>query len=156
MNPVDYQLNRNAFGRLVWVGKDKQVHEGIVPVRAFPITAPEQGIALVNAHGHELTWIECLDELPLEYRTLIETELASREFMPEIKQIDKVSSFVTPTTWWVKTDRGDTSFVLKGEEDIRHLSSATLLITDNYGIHFLIRDRLLLDRYSSKLLDRFL
>lgn len=156
MNRPDYQLSRNAFGRLVFVGKDQQMHEGIVPVRAFPITASDQGIALVNAHGQELAWIECLAELPEDYRILLETELANREFMPKIKHIDKVSSFVTPSTWWVKTDRGDTTFVLKGEEDIRRLSSTALLITDSHGIHFLIRDRSILDRHSSKLLDRFL
>jgi hypothetical protein len=156
MSQPDYQLNRNAFGRLVFVDKDHQVHEGIVPIRAFPMTAPEQGIALLNVHGHELAWIECLDDLPEAFRILIEAELASREFMPEIKRIDKVSSFVTPSTWWVKTDRGDTTFVLKGEEDIRRLSPTALLITDSHGIHFLIHDRLMLDRHSCKLLDRFL
>ncbi|SDY43650.1 DUF1854 domain-containing protein [Nitrosomonas sp. Nm33] len=156
MSQPDYQLSRNAFGRLVFVDKDQQVHEGIVPVRAFPITASDQGIALVNAHGQELAWIECLAELPEEFRALLKTELANREFMPEIKRIDKVSSFVTPSTWWVKTDRGDTTFMLKGEEDIRRLSSTALLITDSYGIHFLIRDRSMLDRHSCKLLDRFL
>lgn len=156
MSRPDYQLSRNAFGRLIFVDKDRQVHEDIVPVRAFPITASDQGIALVNAHGQELVWIECLAELPEEFRILLETELANREFMPEIKHIDKVSSFVTPSTWWVKTDRGETTFVLRGEEDIRRLSSTALLITDSYGIHFLIRDRSMLDRHSCKLLDRFL
>ncbi|SFL88042.1 cyanophycin metabolism-associated DUF1854 family protein [Nitrosomonas communis] len=156
MSKPDYHLSRNAFGRLIFADKDQQVHEGIVPVRAFPITASDQGIALVNAHGQELAWIECLAELPEEFRKLIETELANREFMPEIKHIDKVSSFVTPSTWWVKTDRGETAFVLRGEEDIRRLSPTALLIADSNGINFLIRDRLMLDRHSIKLLDRFL
>lgn len=156
MSRPDYQLSRNAFGRLVFVDKDHLMHEGVVPIRAFPMTAPEEGIALVNAQGQELAWVECLDELPEDFRALVEAELASREFMPEIKRIDKVSSLNTPSTWWVKTDRGDTTFVLKGEEDIRRLSSIALLITDSHGIHFLIRDRLTLDRQSSKLLDRFL
>jgi hypothetical protein len=149
------QLHRNSFGRLVFVDKNHQVYEGVVPVRAFPITAADQGIALVDHHGHELAWIECLHELPAEYRILIEEELASREFMPEIRHIDSVSGFTTPSTWRVRTNRGDTSFVLKGEEDIRHLSSITLLITDSHGLHFLIRDRSKLDRHSSKLLDHF-
>lgn len=156
MSRPDYQLSRNAFGRLVFVDKDHLMHEGVVPIRAFPMTAPEEGIALVNAQGQELAWVECLDELPEDFRALVEAELANREFMPEIKRIDKVSSFNTPSTWWVKTDRGDTTFVLKGEEDIRRLSSIALLITDSHGIHFLIRDRLTLDRQSCKLLDRFL
>ncbi|KXK47912.1 DUF1854 domain-containing protein [Nitrosomonas europaea] len=155
MNLSDCKLSRNAFGKLVVTTKD-QIHEGVVPVRSFPITAINEGIALVDGHGHEVTWIDSLAELPETERILIEQELASREFMPEIKCIDRVSSFATPSTWQVQTDRGETCFILKGEEDIRRLSLATLLITDSYGIHFLIRDRSMLDRHSNKLLDRFL
>ncbi|MBS0299643.1 MAG: DUF1854 domain-containing protein [Proteobacteria bacterium] len=153
---IDYQLSRNSFGRLIFTDKSGVTHEGVIPVRSFPITEPEQGIALMDSHGHELAWIERLDDLPEEYRSLIKAELASREFMPEIKRILKVSSFITPSTWQVATDRGETALVLKGEEDIRRLTLSSLMITDSHGIHFLIRDRSALDRHSIKLLDHFL
>lgn len=155
-NRPDYQLSQNAFGRLVFTGINGEVHEGIIPVRAFPITVPGSGIALVDQHGHELAWIDRLSELPDELRTLIEANLISREFVPEIKRIREVSSFVTPSMWLVETDRGETVFILKGEEDIRRLISPTLLIADSHGINFLIRDRFALDRHSRKILDRFL
>ena len=83
-------------------------------------------------------------------------ELASREFVPEIRRIIEVSSFATPSTWQVETDRGRTSLVLKGEEDIRRLTQTTLMIADANGIQFLIRDIQALDKTSRKLLDRFL
>lgn len=153
---ADYRLTRNSYGRLVFTDRSSVMHEGIIPVRSFPITDPEQGIALMDTHGHELAWIEQLDDLPEEYRTLIESELANREFMPEIKRITKVSGFITPSTWQVETDRGKTAFILKGEEDIRRLTVSSLMITDSHGIHFLIRDRSALDRHSIKLLDHFL
>jgi hypothetical protein len=89
-------------------------------------------------------------------RALLEEELASREFMPEIRSIRQVSSFATPSTWQVETDRGETSFVLKGEDDIRRISASTLLIADSNGIHYLLRDLQALDKPSRKLLDRFL
>ena len=152
----DYQLSRNAFGKLVFTGPDGTAQEGVVPVRAFPIAAPEQGIALVNPHGQELAWIDRLSDLPEVLSSLVATELARREFMPEIKRIVSVSSFATPSTWRVDTDRGETSFVLKGEEDIRRLAAPALLIDDSHGIHFLIRDRTALDPQSRKILDRFL
>ncbi len=152
----DFQLSRNAFGRLVFTGPDGQPQEGVVPVRAFPIAAPDQGIALIDTQGHELAWIDRLADLPDKFRTLIEAELGSREFMPEIKRILGVSSFSTPCTWQVETDRGVTAFVLKGEENIRRLISPALLITESHGIHFLIRDRFALDHHSRKILDRFL
>jgi uncharacterized lipoprotein NlpE involved in copper resistance len=76
--------------------------------------------------------------------------------MPEISQIVSVTSFATPCTWYVKTDRGDTHFVLKGDEDIRRIGRDSLLIADNHGIHFLIRNMFEIDKHSRKILDRFL
>ncbi|WP_297325313.1 DUF1854 domain-containing protein [Nitrosomonas sp.] len=152
---VDYQLSRNTYGRLVFTNKSGP-QEDVVPVRSFPITNPDQGIALIDSHGHELVWIERLIDLPEDYRVLIEAELANREFMPEIKRLLKVSGFITPSTWQAETDRGEVTFILKGEEDIRRLTTSSLMITDSHGIHFLIRDRLALDRHSRKLLDHFL
>ncbi len=151
-----FQLARNNFGRLVLTQADGQVHEGVAPVRAFPIQAPEDGIALVSEDGHEIAWIERLSDLPATQRSLVEEELHGREFMPEIQRIHSVSSYATPCTWEVSTDRGDTRFVLRGEEDIRRLGQHTLLIADSHGIHFLVRDLTALDKHSRKILDRFL
>lgn len=153
---LNLNLHRNAFGRLVLTDTDGGVHEGVVPVHAFPISAPSEGVALVGTDGHELVWIEQLTDLPGNARTLLEQELASREFIPEIQSIRQVSTFATPSVWQVETDRGHTSFVLKGEDDIRRLHPTTLLIADSNGIHFLIRDTQQLDKASRKLLDRFL
>lgn len=152
----DYQLSQNNFGRLVFTGANGVTQEGVVPVRAFPIAEPDQGIALVDADGHELAWIEHLNDLPDALRAQVKAALSSREFMPEIKRIINVGSFATPSTWRVETDHGEASFVLKGEEDIRRLTSPALLIADSHGIHFLIRDRYALDQQSRKILDRFL
>ena len=153
---TDYQLQRDAFGRLIFTGPDGEAHEGVVAVRAFPIAAPEQGIALVDPHGHELAWIERLSDLPDDLRMQVEAELASREFMPVISRIISVSNFATPSTWQIITNHGETSLILKGEEDIRRLALPALLIADTHGIHYLIRDRYALDTQSRAILDRFL
>ena len=153
---LDFQLARDAHGRLTLTDKDGQQHTGVVPVRAFPIAQPERGIGLMSVDGHELAWIEQLTELPAAIRQLLEEELASREFMPEIRTIKNVSTFATPSTWTVDTDRGAASFVLKGEEDIRRVGGGTLMIADSHGIHFLIRDSSRLDSHSRRILDRFL
>jgi hypothetical protein len=152
-----FSLERNSFGRLVFSSPDEmEVHEGVVPVRSFPIAAPDVGIALVSAEGRELAWIERLTDLPVATRTLIEEELTNREFLPEIRRIVHVSTFASPSTWEVETDRGAATLVLKGEEDIRRINHSTLLIADTHGVQFLIRDIQGLDRGSRKLLDRFL
>ncbi len=111
---------------------------------------------MMSTDGHELAWISRLDRLAAPQRALVEEELAAREFMPEIGRIVSVSTFATPSEWTVQTDRGQTTLILRGEEDIRRLAGTTLLISDSHGIHYLIRDLMALDRHSRKLLDRFL
>lgn len=153
---MNFTLIRNPFGRLVFTGADGEVHESVVPVRAFPIGAPDDGIALVSGEGRELVWIDRLDTLPAASAALIREELESREFVPLVRRIRGVSSFACPSTWDVDTDRGDAQLVLKGEEDIRRLGRDKLLIADAHGIQYLIRDLTALDRGSRKILDRFL
>jgi len=156
MPNADFTLARNAFGRLVLTLPDGTQHEGVVPVRAFPIAAPDEGISLVGNDGHELAWINRLTELDAERKAFVEAELAQREFMPLVSRLIAVSTFATPSQWTVATDRGETTFTLKGEEDIRRLPNNALLIADNHGIQYLVQDRTALDRHSKKLLDRFL
>jgi hypothetical protein len=153
---LSFELQRNAFGRLVLTSDDGAAHEGVVPVRAFPIGAPQEGLSLLSAEGHELAWIERLDQLPSAQRMLVDEALAEREFTPEIQRLHAVSSFSTPSTWTVDTDRGATRFVLKGEEDIRRVGRSMLLIADSQGLQFVVRDMAALDRYSRRLLERFL
>ncbi len=156
MSNANFQLQRNSYGRLVFTAENGDIHEGVTPVRAFPIAAPDEGLSLVNYEGHEVAWIDHLSDLPPAIGQLIEADLASREFVPEIERIVAVSSFACPSTWQLMTNRGNAELILKGEEDIRRLSQTRLLIADAHGIQFLIRDLSKLDRHSRKLLDRFL
>lgn len=156
MDTSAFNLSRNSFGKLVLTRGSGEVFEEVSPVRAFPIQAPDDGISIVLPDGREVAWVDRLSQLSGEDRKLVEEELEGREFMPEISRIHHVTSFATPCTWKVSTDRGDTEFVLKGEEDIRRIGRQSLLITDNHGIHFLIRDMFNIDKHSRKILDRFL
>lgn len=154
---VAFGLERNPHGRLVATLPDGTVHEGVTPVRAFPIAAPAEGLSLVGSDGHELLWIARLDQVPQPARQLIEDELDVREFVPTIEKIVAVSSFSTPSTWDVETDRGPARLVLKAEEDIRRLGGRThLLIAGGDGVQFRVRDTTALDRHSRRLLERFL
>ncbi|MEN9712402.1 MAG: hypothetical protein RLY90_663 [Pseudomonadota bacterium] len=151
-----FTLSQDPFGKLVLTQADGTQHVGVVAVRAFPIHAPRQNISLLSAEGKELVWIEQLDEVPANERQHIEQALQAREFMPEILRLDGVNSFSTPSVWSVQTSRGNTEFVLKGEEDIRRLSVNTLVVSDAHGVQYLIRHLPALDRHTRKLLDRFL
>ncbi|MGK5024184.1 DUF1854 domain-containing protein [Janthinobacterium sp. RB2R34] len=156
MAEITFALSRNPYGKLLMTTSDGQVIEGVAPVRAFPIQSPDEGISLVQGDGKEVAWIEHLNDLPPASRALLTEELEGREFMPEIARVKSVSSYATPCTWQVDTDRGETQFVLKGEEDIRRIGAASLLIADSHGIQFLIRDMFTIDKQTRKILDRFL
>ena len=151
-----FQLVRNASGRLLLTGADGAEHTGVTPVRAFPLAAPDEGISLVSTDGHELVWIDRLQDVPAAARALLRDELAQRDFVPQIMRLVSVSSFGTPSVWTVQTDRGDTTFVLKGEEDIRRLKGNALLIASSEGVQYRIANTVALDRSSRSLLERFL
>ena len=137
---ADFTLERDAFGRLILTDAAGRAHTGVAAVRAFPIHAPEEGISLLDADGHECAWIARLADLPPAARALVTEALEQREFMPAIQRVLAVSSFATP----------------KGEEDIRRLGADLLIISDAHGVQYLIRKLQDMDRQSRKLLDRFL
>ena len=60
----DFMLTRNTAGRLVLSDAAGLSHVGVVPVRAFPLSAPGESLSLVSAEGHELAWIEQPQQLP--------------------------------------------------------------------------------------------
>ncbi|MGB4812735.1 MAG: DUF1854 domain-containing protein [Methylophilaceae bacterium] len=156
MNQI-IKLTRNSAGQLALTDGENITHVGVYPVRAFPISAPnEGGLSLLNKLGHEVAWIKQLNDLPSETKKLIEDDLADREFMPEIIEILRVYSFAMPSHWLVNTDRGATELILKSEDHIRKLTPSSLLITDSQGVNLMIRDIEKLNKQSRKLLDRFL
>jgi hypothetical protein len=153
---TDFQLERDAHGRLVLTDAGGVRHVAVQPVRAFPLSAPDEGLSLVSAEGVELAWIDRPETLPTTQRAMLDEELAQREFVPVILRLRSVSTFSTPSTWEVDTDRGPTRLVLKGEDDIRRLPAGALLIADRQGLPFFVKDRFALDRGSRRLLERFL
>ncbi len=154
--PGTWSLQRDAHGRLVLTLADGSVVEGVLPVRCFPLSAPGEGLSLLGPDGRERLWIDRLDALPAELRAPIDETLAAQEFTPRIQALLAVSTFSTPSTWQVDTDRGPTRFVLKGEEDIRRLADGTLLVTDSVGVGYRMAAPRSLDRRSRRLLERFL
>lgn len=151
-----FELDRDAFGRWALVLADGTRHVPVTAIRAYPITDPEGGVALMDAEGHELLWIDQLAQLAPAVRSQVQQALTEREFLPVIEKLEGVSSFATPSTWTVVTNRGTTQFLLKGEEDIRRLTGTVLLINDADGVQYMIRDLASMDKHSRKLLDRFL
>lgn len=156
LETIDFELEYDAFGRLVFVGGDGKRHVGVTVVRGFPITDRQHGLAVLDSEGHELAWIADLADLPASTRHAIEKELAKREFVPHIRRILSVSMQTEPCEWDVETDRGRTTFVLKSEDDVRQLDGRRAMVVDAHGIRYLIPDTSQLDRFSRRTLERYL
>jgi len=43
----DFKLIRNAAGQLQLTTRNNEVHNGVYPVRAFPISAANEGLSLL-------------------------------------------------------------------------------------------------------------
>lgn len=149
-------LRRDMRGRLVFRDAQGISHVGVSVIRAFPLSAPEQGLAIVNADGHELAWIPDCDDVDQGCRSLLQAAAAEHDFMPLITRLRSVSSVATPSTWTVDTDRGQTRFILSAEDNLRRLGNGGLLIMDSHGLNYRIERMDALDKDSRRLLDHFL
>ena len=149
-------LQRDAWGRWVLTLTDGQEHVPVTVVRAYPVSAPDEGVAVMDAEGHELWWCDRLTDQPQALAQALREALQEREFLPEIFSLVSVSSFATPSEWVVETSRGQTRLTLKAEEDIRRLSPGVLLLSDSHGVQYLIREPQRWDRHARRLLDRFM
>jgi hypothetical protein len=149
-------LRRDAWGRLVLVDSAGAEHVDVAPVRAFPHSDPEGGVAIVDDAGTELAWIERLDAAPVVLREQIEAAFAENDFVPRISKIHRVLSATEPSQWDVETDRGRTEFVVKNDDDVRRLDARRAIVVDSNGIRYMIDDTRELDAYSRRMLERFL
>ncbi|MBS0263287.1 MAG: DUF1854 domain-containing protein [Planctomycetes bacterium] len=152
----DIQLAYDEFQRLVLTTSEGQTFVGVFPVRAFPFSAPTQCISFVDAAGREQYFLGDLQTLSAPVRTLLEADLAQREFIPVIRQIFSVSAGAEPTDWHVLTDRGETRFTLNNEDNIRRMGANGALVTDAHGVRFRIEDANDLDPHSLRILRRYL
>lgn len=150
-----FQLGHDAWGRLVLTEAGGVQHVDVVPVRAFPLSDARSWISICSAEGKELLGVPRLDDLPSSTRTLLEAELARREFLPTIERIVEIEFDAEPMTWTVETDRGRTTFAIEGNDAVRRTGTDRCLITDVQGVRYLIADRKRLDAPSRRLLDLY-
>jgi hypothetical protein len=146
------RLEVDPHGRLVIVAENGARHVGVVPVRAFPLSAPEEFIGLLDGRGREIACIATMGELDDASRSALETTLKGHEFMPIVHEVLDASPGAPPTTFRARTDRGEITFVVTSEEHIRNLDRDSLLITDSLGIRYRVPDARKLSRQSRKLL----
>jgi len=153
---MNFNLEKDVFGNIRLVLDGGQSYDQVRIIRAFPISDPENGFSIVNQDGHELVWFESFDQLSEDNQRIAHASLEQIEFIPVISKITDLNTYALPSIWDIETDRGVTKLKLKTEQDIRRVSSEALLITDANGIQYLIKNRKTLDKFSKKVLDRFM
>jgi hypothetical protein len=153
VSAAGWRLERHDHGRLDLVDAKGRRHPDVDVLRAFPVTAPAGPVAIIAADGGELAWIESLVEQPAELRSLLERELAQREFLPVIEGIEAISDS-EPPEWTVATDRGRHRFRVAHADDISRQPDGGVFITDTFGLRYRIPRESALDATSRRLLDK--
>jgi hypothetical protein len=149
-------LERDDWGRLVLVDANGERHAGIEVRRAFPLSDPQRSIALCDGEGHELVWLDGMDQLPPDTRQVLADYLAQHEFLPLIRRVISVSTDADPSQWSVETDRGPTQFLLASEDDVHRQGEHGAMVVDSFGVRYLVRDLRTLDNSSRRILERYL
>ncbi|MEK7705513.1 MAG: DUF1854 domain-containing protein [Myxococcota bacterium] len=129
---------------------------GVVPVRCFPFSAPNEWLVLCDERGKEIASLASIDALSPDQQTLLARELEHRELVPLILRIHAISPGPEPTRWHVTTDRGERHFALPNEDHVRRLVPHGALVVDAHGIRYRVLDARRLDAHSRKLLSRYL
>jgi ATP-binding cassette subfamily B protein len=156
--PAILALERDADGNL-WAADRGSGATGdrtpVVPRRCFPLTNPEGYVCLVDRQGRDRACIESLAALAPTSRQALLGSLAASEFLPRITRIERVVHEATWSEWHVATDRGPRTFVVEQEDHIRRLEDGRHVITDSYGMRFLVPAPDDLDAHSRRCLGRY-
>jgi Domain of unknown function (DUF1854) len=137
LDPRAIRARRNERGKLVvTLGGGVETVEGVRPLRAFPLTAPDRQIVLIDADDNELGVIRELQALDRESRKELEAELEVVYLVPRVKNIRSVLSRFGLTTWELETDRGVRTAHVKERTDIRPLPDGRIMLTDVDGVKY--------------------
>ena len=154
--PLDtIALERDGSGNLWAIDRQSRAREMVVPRRCFPLTHPADFVSLLDGHGRDRVCIEDPAVLTTESRRTLMAALAQNEFLPQVTRILRVVHKGTWSMWYVETDRGARSFIVNQEDNIRRLEDGRHLITDSFGMRFLVPEDEKLDIQSRRCLGRY-
>jgi len=154
MNIDDCTFTCSSDGKVTLLTSAGDRHVAVRIVRAFPFTAADGPVAVVDCNGNELIWITRPDSVSAMHQEFIRNQLDREEFLPRIHSIESVSRG-TPHQWNVATDRGQNSFEQASSDGVIWHPDGSVSITDCDGICYLIPAVQKLDRRSRRLLERY-
>ena len=141
----------------------KEEFERVVAVRSFPLTEPEQFVAIREPdtsnreRGEEIGMIYDMTDFDPDTQNLLRAELELRYFTPEIKKIYSVKEKLGYIYCESDTSAGKFNFVFRNpSSSVRTLEDRRVMISDIDGNCFVIRDPSKLDRSSMKKIEIYL
>jgi hypothetical protein len=153
LDPRTIEVTRDAFNNLLLDVSPDEKHEKVRVSRAFPLSKPDQFISFSTHEGKEIGVVIEMKQMSAGSRRVVEEELALIYYSPEVTRVYSVEGKHGTTTWQVKTDRGDTTILIKDRGDIRRLPNRRILFTDVHGMKYDVPDYARLDEKSRSLID---
>jgi len=154
LDPSTLELNLDEEGQL-WAISPGEGPLAVFARRAFPLSAPDGYVSLIDEHHFERACFETLAVLSTRARAVLQRALDRAEFLPEVRQILSIFQEATLSRWQVDTDRGPRQFIVDQEDHVRPLEDGRHLISDSHGMRYLVPVASALDPVSRKLLARF-
>lgn len=137
--------------------------ERIVPVRAFPVSSPNEFISIrepdtqLKGRGSEIGMIRRLSDFPEDVSAMIADELSRRYFTPAIQKIHSFSEKFGYCYWDVTTAAGRVEFIMNNPtSNIRTLEDGRVFMYDIDGNCFTIEDPKALDKHSYRKVEVYL
>jgi hypothetical protein len=151
LNAAKIRFNKSRTGPLSITLEDGSVVEDVHCVRLFPLSEPDTFISVVHHEDgrlREVGVINKLKELTGEQQRLVREDIKLRYFVPEIKDINKITARHGLYEWDVVTGRGNKKFSLRSiRENITVNDEGMIIITDLERCRYKITDS---DKLSAK------
>jgi hypothetical protein len=144
LNAAKIRFNRSRTGPLNITLEDGSVVQDVHCVRLFPLSEPDNFVSVVrreDGRSREIGVINKLKELTGEQQRLVRDDIKLRYFVPEIKDINKITTRHGLYEWDVVTGRGDKKFSLRSiRENIAVNDEGMIIITDLERCRYKITD----------------
>jgi len=149
LDPTKLHINKRGDTLTLTLRGDRSYLKAYA-VRAFPLTAPNSYICLIDAiAGHEIGVLHNLGDLQPRDRHLVQDDLKRRYFIPKVIRIRKANKEFGAVYWDVDTDRGRREFTMRGIRDsIHEIQPGRYLLVDVDGNRFEIPQLTNLDARS--------
>jgi hypothetical protein len=121
----------------------------VEPLRAFPLSHPEEHIVLRDGKNKEVGIIEKLKDVPEPAQGWLREQLQRRYFLPQILGIHNITERFGSSVWDLETDRGH-HIVTTGQmnEAVHEIEPGRYLLTDVEGNRYELKNLLELDAAS--------